>query len=60
MRNTNYPYQMSVAQMEHGVYMRKREMQADRLVRMLRASVIVTSIAAAVAVGIVIALFTTI
>lgn len=51
---------MSVAQMEHGVYMRKREMQADRLVKMLCASVIVASIAAAVAVGIVIALFATI
>ena len=36
MRNTNYPTAMTYAQMEHALYMRKRERQADKLVKALQ------------------------
>ena len=42
MRRSNYPSSMTYAQMEHALYMRKRERQADRLVRTLYILVITT------------------
>ena len=50
MRNTNYPTAMTYAQMEHSLYMRKRERQADRLVKALQ--MLFVSVTFGVAIGI--------
>lgn len=50
MRNTNYPTAMTYTQMEHSLYMRKRERQADRLVKALQ--MLFVSVTFGVAIGI--------
>lgn len=50
MRNTNYPTSMTYTQMEHALYMRKRERQADKLVKALQ--MLFVSVTFGVAIGI--------
>ena len=51
MRNTNYPTAMTYAQMEHALYMRKRERQADKLVKALQMLFVSVTFGVAIAIA---------